>query len=115
MGVKYCGIYGARASYILFCNHQDTEYESREIEIGVAGSIFTKKNIKGPMGQGYPYPTIWEEILWPLFIFIELESFFYYFIDHIDTESESIEMEIGVAGLIFTQKNIKGTMGKEYL
>ena len=59
MGFKYCGIYGARASFILFCDHQDTESESQEIEIGVAGPIFTQKNIKGPMGQRYPYFTIW--------------------------------------------------------
>ena len=44
-------IYGARAIFLLFCNHQDTESESREMEIGVAGLIFTNKNdIKGSMG-----------------------------------------------------------------
>ena len=42
----------------------------------------------------------------------QASHFFYYFIDRIDTESESQEMEIGVAGPIFTQKNIKVTMGK---
>ena len=26
-------IYGAKAIFFLFCDHQDTEYESREIEI----------------------------------------------------------------------------------
>ena len=60
MGFKHCGIYGARASFILFWDHQDTESESQEIEIGVAGPISTQKNIKGPMEQRYPYPTIWE-------------------------------------------------------
>ena len=33
-------IYGSRA---LFCDHQDTEYESREMEIGLAGTILTQK------------------------------------------------------------------------
>ena len=43
-------IYGARAIFLLFCNHRETESESREIEISVAGPIFTSKNIKGYMG-----------------------------------------------------------------
>ena len=44
-------IYGARGISLLFGNHQDTELGSREIGIGVHPSIFTRKNIKGPMGK----------------------------------------------------------------
>ena len=44
-------IYGPKANFLLFCDHQDTESESREIEIVVLGLIFPQKNIKGPMGQ----------------------------------------------------------------
>ena len=51
MGFKYCGIYGARASFILFCDHQDTESESQEIEIGVAGPIFTQKKYQRYYGK----------------------------------------------------------------
>ena len=32
-------IYGARAIFLLFCNHQETESESREMKIGGAGPI----------------------------------------------------------------------------
>ena len=51
-------IYGAKTNFLLFCDHQDTESESQEIEVVVLGLIFTQKNIKGPMGQRYPYFTI---------------------------------------------------------
>ena len=34
-------IYGSLAIFLLICNNQDTESESREMEGGVAGPIFT--------------------------------------------------------------------------
>ena len=34
-------IYGARVIILRFFNHQDTESESQEMEIGEAGPIFT--------------------------------------------------------------------------
>ena len=40
-------IYEDLSTYLLFCNHQDTESELREMEIDVAGPIFTHRNIKG--------------------------------------------------------------------
>ena len=40
--------YGAIAIFLLFCDNQDTESESREIEISVAGPIFTHKISKDP-------------------------------------------------------------------
>ena len=39
------------------CDHPDTGSESQEIEIGVAGPIFTQKNIKGTMVKYYLYST----------------------------------------------------------
>ena len=54
-------IYGARANFLLFCNHQETESDLRETEIGVSEPIFTQKNIKGSMGQQYTYSTRWEK------------------------------------------------------
>ena len=36
-------IFGARAIFLLFYDNQDTESESRGIEIGVSGPIFTHK------------------------------------------------------------------------
>ena len=68
-----------------------------EIVNSVAGPIFTNKNIKGYMGQQYPYSTRWEQnivaiihIYWGRVISLLL-------CDHQETESESYEMEIGVA------------------
>ena len=37
--------HGARAIFLLFCDHTDTESESREIEVRISQSIFTHKNI----------------------------------------------------------------------
>ena len=51
-------IYGARAIFLLFFDHQETESKSCELEISVAGPIFTHKNIKVSMGQRYPYAAI---------------------------------------------------------
>ena len=50
-------IYGGRAIFQLFCDNQDTESNSCEMEIGVSGPIFTHKNIKVLIGQWYPYST----------------------------------------------------------
>ena len=36
-------IYGARATFIVFFYHQDTEFESQGIKIGVSGPILTQK------------------------------------------------------------------------
>ena len=36
-------IYGVRSFFKLFYDNQDTEYESRNIEIGASGPIFTHK------------------------------------------------------------------------
>ena len=44
--VEILHIYGGRAIFILFYVNLDTEYESWEIDIGVARPIFTHKNIK---------------------------------------------------------------------
>ena len=44
-------IYGAIAIFILFCDRQDTESESCEIEMSISQPMFTYKNIKGSMGQ----------------------------------------------------------------
>ena len=57
-------IYGAIAIFLLVFNHQDTESESWEMGIGVSGSIFTHKNIKGFMRQVYPYTKILKKKMW---------------------------------------------------
>ena len=53
--------------------------------------------------------------MWQLFIFMELELFFYYFYDNQVTGSESCKIKIGVAGPIFARKNIKGYMVQLYI
>ena len=37
-------IYGDRTIFLLFFDHQDTEYEYQQMDIGVAGPILTQKN-----------------------------------------------------------------------
>ena len=37
--------YGARAIFLLFCDHTYTESESQEIEMSISQPIFTHKNI----------------------------------------------------------------------
>ena len=37
--------YGARAIFLLFCDHTDTEPESQEIEMSIYQSIFNHTNI----------------------------------------------------------------------
>ena len=81
-------IYGTRAIFLLFCNHQDTESKSRVVEIGVTGPIFTHKyqrlygttvSILYKMG---------ENIVAILHIY-GARSIFLLYCDHQDTESES--------------------------
>ena len=38
-------MYGALDIFLLFCDHQDTEYEACEIYISISQPIFTHKNI----------------------------------------------------------------------
>ena len=61
--VSILHIYGALAIFQLLFNHQDTESEAWWLENGVSGPIFTHENIKISMGQQYPYPTRWENVL----------------------------------------------------
>ena len=44
-------IYRAKSIFLLFYYHRDTESELLKIEIGVAGPISIKKNIKCSLGQ----------------------------------------------------------------
>ena len=81
-------IYGDRGIVLLLNHNQDNKYESCEIEMGVAGPIFTKKT-KGYMGQQYSYSTRWEKnIVAIIHIYVDRAIFplFYY---HQDTESKS--------------------------
>ena len=50
-------IYGARAIFLLFCDHQDTESESHEIEISIYQPIFTQK---------YSTNALWDNIAYTL-------------------------------------------------
>ena len=99
-------IYGAIAIFLLFCDRQDAEYESQEMEIGIAGPIFTSKNIKCLMGQQYPYPTKWEKNIVVIIHIYGAIAIFLLFCVHKDTGSESCEIEISVTGPIFAQKKI---------
>ena len=66
-------IYRARSNYLLFCDHQDTEFESCEIEMSISQPIFTHKNdIKASTGQYYLYSTKREQNIVLVFRIFEL-------------------------------------------
>ena len=54
-------IYAYSAILLLFCYHQETESNSRVMEIVVAGQILTGKEVKGSIVQQYLYYTGWEK------------------------------------------------------
>ena len=53
-------ISGARDIFLLFCEHQDTEYEWKEMDILIAVQILNQEKIKASMRKIYLYSTIWE-------------------------------------------------------
>ena len=58
------------------------------MEIGVAEPKFTQKNIKGSMGQQYPYATRWlKNMVVILHIYVDRDIFLLSY-DNLDTESE---------------------------
>ena len=76
------------------------------MEIGVAGPIFTQKNIKGTMGKYYLYSTRWgQNVVITLHIY-GARVIFLLFCDHTDTEPESREIEMIISQPIFTHTNI---------
>ena len=72
--------YGYRAILLLFCVHQDTESEQREIKISVYQPILTKKKKQRLNGTKHSYSTRWEKKNWQFFTFMELYPFSYYFV-----------------------------------
>ena len=73
------------------------------MENGVAGSIFTKGNIKGLIGELYPYHEKSEKNCCCDYSYLLSWSHFLLFYDNRDTESGSQEIGIGLSGPIFTQ------------
>ena len=74
------------------------------MEIGVAEPIFTHKNIKGSMVQQYPYPKRWEQNSVAIIHIYGARAILLLFYDNQETESETCEIEVGVAGPISTKK-----------
>ena len=106
--------YRDRAISLLYCNHRDTEYDLWEMEIGVAWPIYNQKNIKATMGQQYSDPTRQDTYIVANIHIYGARANFLLLYDHQDTESDQREKELGVAVSIFTNKNIKGSMGQQY-
>ena len=50
------------------------------MEIGVVGPIFTHKNIKGYVGQRYPYAIRWEINIAVIIHMYGARAIFYYFV-----------------------------------
>ena len=62
------------------------------MEIGVAGPIFTHKNIKGTMGKEYLYYIRWGQNIVTTLHNYGARVILLLFCDHTDTESESREI-----------------------
>ena len=74
---------------VLFCDHQETESESREIEIGVSGPILTHKKIKRSTGQRYIYSTRWVKNIVAILHIYGARAIFLLLCNHQDNASES--------------------------
>ena len=66
-------VYGAIAVLLLFCDHQDTEYESCEIEMSISQPIFTQEKKSKALRDKYIHTKQnGRKILWQFFIFMEI-------------------------------------------
>ena len=118
MGAKNCG----SPSYLWRFLHFTTIlwsprhwiWVTRNVNWCIWTSTRQEKSSKDIWDNNTHIPQYGGNILWQLFIFIEQYPFFYNCFDNQDTESESCEIEIGVAGPIFTPKNIMGSIVKWY-
>ena len=73
-------ISGARAIFLLFCDHQDTESESCEMEISISEPIFTHKNISKALWENGIHTILDVNLFLWFFIFLEIEPVPYYFV-----------------------------------
>ena len=73
-------IYGDRAIFLIFCDHQDTESGLCEMDMGVAGPTSSQKEKKGSIGQQYPYFTRWHKNIVDILHCFGLEPFFWYYV-----------------------------------
>ena len=73
--------YGGTAIFLLFCDHQDTESESNEIDMSIPQDIFTRKNISNSLWDNY-INNLQDrrKMLWKSLIFLELYPYSYYFV-----------------------------------
>ena len=102
-------------SFFTFYNHQDTDSLWWDMETGSAGPISTHKNIEGSLGKWHKYPSILEgNIVAYLHVYVGI-SIFILLCDNQGTEYGSWEIQIGVAGPIFTNQNIKGSVRQWYI
>ena len=104
---------GVRAILPLFFNNYENEYEQQEMEMGVAGPIFNQKLSKALWDKYTHTPQDGSKIFWQLFIFMELDPFYYYIMITKTLNMSHKKIYIGVSGLIFTNKNTKGYMGEQ--
>ena len=78
------------------------------MEIGVSTSILTQKKTSDYLSENLnPYSTRWVKTIVVFLHIYEARAIFLLFSNHRNNESESPEMEIGVAGPIFNQETIK--------
>ena len=67
-------------TFLIFCVYEDNESKYQEIDIRVDQQIFTQRKYQRIYRKRYPSSTRYEGGGEQLFIFMELEPFFYYFV-----------------------------------
>ena len=90
-------IYGALAIFLLFCNHKDSEFESRDMEFVQLDQYLPEKYLKGSMGQQYPHFTRWEKNIVEILHIYGARAVLLLFYNNQDTEYKSREIEIVVS------------------
>ena len=79
--VEILHIYGAGFILLLIYDHQDTESESREIEIIINQQLFIHKNISKDLWDNHIHNLQnGINLLWKFFILMELWTFSYYYV-----------------------------------
>ena len=115
------GGYCCNSSYLWSFRHFSTILWSPRRWIGVMKNRnwcrwtnIYPKNIKGSMGQPYPYPTRWKKKIVAIIHIYGTLAIFLLFCNLQYTGSESWEIEIGVSGPILTQKIMKVYIVQQY-
>ena len=108
-------IYRARAIFLIFCVHQDTESEQCEIYIKISQPIFTGTKIPRALWDNDIHTLKYgRRILWWFFIFMDLEPFFYYFVITKTPNMRHVKYILAYINQYLPIKNTKGSIWQRY-